>query len=85
MLVFPLAEVNEMARGKGVRLQRYKDGKLCDITVFEKKEGLSWLDPAGRTFTLPTSDLSDWIGQRAQAGRIAPKGFPRSNKFGLRA
>jgi topoisomerase-4 subunit A len=85
MLVFPLAEVNEMARGKGVRLQRYKDGKLCDITVFEKKEGLSWLDPAGRTFTIPTSDLSDWIGQRAQAGRIAPKGFPRSNKFGLRA
>jgi topoisomerase-4 subunit A len=83
MLVFPLAEVNEMVRGKGVRLQRYKDGSLSDIAVFEKKEGLSWLDPAGRTFTLPMSELKDWIGQRAQAGRLAPKGFPRSNKFGL--
>ena len=83
MLVFPLAEVNEMVRGKGVRLQRYKDGSLSDIAVFEKKEGLSWLDPAGRTFTLPMSELKDWIGQRAQAGRLAPKGFPRSNQFGL--
>jgi topoisomerase-4 subunit A len=83
MLVFPLAEVNEMVRGKGVRLQRYKDGSLSDIAVFEKKEGLSWLDPAGRTFTLPMSELKYWIGQRAQAGRLAPKGFPRSNKFGL--
>jgi topoisomerase-4 subunit A len=83
MLVFPLAEVNEMVRGKGVRLQRYKDGSLSDIAVFEKKEGLSWLDPAGRTFTLPMSELKDWIGQRAQAGRLAPKGFPRSNKVGL--
>ncbi len=69
MLVFPLDEVNEMARGKGV-------------SVFLRKEGLSWLDPAGRTFTLPTAELGDWLGQRAQAGRLAPKGFPRSNRFG---
>jgi len=82
MLIFPLEEVNEMARGKGVRLQRYKDGGLSDVRVFNKKEGLSWLDPAGRTFTLPMSELRDWVGERAQAGRMAPRGFPKSNKFG---
>jgi topoisomerase-4 subunit A len=82
MLIFPLEEVNEMSRGKGVRLQRYKDGNLSDVRVFNKKEGLSWLDPAGRTFTLPMSDLRDWVGERAQAGRMAPRGFPKSNKFG---
>jgi topoisomerase-4 subunit A len=82
VLVFPLADVNEMARGKGVRLQRYKDGGLSDIRVFRKDEGLTWLDPAGRTFTLPFSELRDWLGERAQAGRLAPRGFPKSNKFG---
>jgi len=82
MLVFPLEEVNEMGRGKGVILQRYKDGGLSDLRVFKKAEGLTWLDPAGRTFTLPMSELRDWLGQRAQAGRLAPRGFPKSNKFG---
>ena len=82
MLIFPLEEVNEMARGKGVRLQRYKDGGLSDVRVFEKAEGLSWLDAAGRVYTLPMADLRDWIGQRAQAGRLAPRGFPKSNRFG---
>jgi topoisomerase-4 subunit A len=82
MVVFPLAEVNEMARGKGVRLQRYKDGALSDVRVFKKGEGLTWLDPAGRTFTLPFAELRDWLGERAQAGRLAPRGFPKSNKFG---
>jgi topoisomerase-4 subunit A len=82
MLVFPLEEVNEMGRGKGVILQRYKDGGLSDVRVFRKAEGLSWLDPAARTFTLPMSELRDWLGQRAQAGRLAPRGFPKSNKFG---
>ncbi len=82
MLIFPLEEVNEMTRGKGVILQRYKDGSLSDLRVFKKSDGLSWLDPAGRTFTLPMAELRDWLGQRAQSGRLAPKGFPRSNKFG---
>jgi topoisomerase-4 subunit A len=82
MLIFPLEEVNEMARGKGVRLQRYKDGGLSDVRVFKKSEGLTWLDPAGRTFTLPFSELREWVGERAQAGRLAPRGFPKSNKFG---
>jgi topoisomerase-4 subunit A len=82
MLVFKLDELNEMTRGKGVILQRIKDGALADVRVFTKKEGLTWLDGAARTFTLSWSELSDWVGERAQAGRIAPKGFPRSNSFG---
>jgi topoisomerase-4 subunit A len=82
MLVFPLEEVPEMARGKGVRLQRFKDGNLSDLRVFKKADGLTWLDPAARTFTLPVTELKDWVGQRAQAGRLAPRGFPKSNKFG---
>jgi topoisomerase-4 subunit A len=82
MLVFPLDEVNEMTRGKGVILQRIKDAALSDVRVFRKKDGLTWVDAAGRTFTLAWGDLGEWTGQRAQAGRLAPKGFPRSNKFG---
>ncbi|PPD30713.1 MAG: DNA topoisomerase IV subunit A [Hyphomicrobium sp.] len=82
MLVFPLVELNEMTRGKGVILQRIKDGALSDVRVFKKSEGLTWLDSAGRTFTLPWTELKEWVGERAQAGRMAPKGFPRSNKFG---
>ena len=82
MLVFKLDEVNEMARGKGVILQRFKDGGLSDARVFAKKDGLTWLDSAGREFTLPWGELKEWVGERAQAGRLAPKGFPRSNKFG---
>ncbi len=82
MLVFKLDEVNEMTRGKGVILQRFKDGALSDVRVFKKSEGLTWLDSAEREFTLSWSELRDWVGERAQAGRLAPKGFPRSNKFG---
>ena len=82
MLVFKTDEVNEMARGKGVFLQRFKDGGLLDARVFKKADGLTWLDPAGRNFTLPWSEAKDWLGERAQAGRLVPKGFPRSNKFG---
>jgi topoisomerase-4 subunit A len=82
MLIFPVEEVNEMTRGKGTILQRFKDGGLSDLRVFKKSEGLTWLDPAGRTFTLPFAELRDWLGQRAQAGRLAPRGFPKSNKFG---
>ena len=56
MLVFPLEEVTEMPRGKGVRLQRYSEGGLSDVRVFKKDDGLTWLDPAGRTFTLPYAE-----------------------------
>ena len=82
MLVFPRDDLPEMARGKGVILQRFADGGLSDVRGFIKKDGLTWLDPAGRTFTLQWPELKEWSGQRAQAGRVAPKGFPRSNKFG---
>jgi topoisomerase IV subunit A len=82
LLVFPVEEVNEMARGKGVILQRFKEGGLSDVRVFKKSEGLTWRDGAGRTYTLTMSDLAEWLGHRAQAGRLAPKGFPRSNTFG---
>lgn len=79
VLVFPVLELPEMGRGKGVRLQKYKDGGLSDITTFYLADGLSWLDPAGRTRN--QTDLTDWIGKRASAGRMAPRGFPRNNKF----
>ena len=82
MVVFPLAQVPEMSRGRGVRLQRYKDGGLSDVKTFKAKEGITWIDAAERTFTLTLAELADWRGNRADAGRLAPKGFPRTNKFG---
>ena len=81
MLVFPLEQVPEMTRGRGVRLQRYKDGGLSDVKAFKVEEGLSWTDTAGRAFSLTLKELADWRGNRADAGRLAPKGFPRSNTF----
>ena len=82
MVIFPLDQVPEMARGRGVRLQRYKDGGLSDLKTFMAEQGLSWTDTAGRAFTLTLNELADWRGNRADAGRLAPKGFPRSNTFG---
>ena len=82
MLVFPLAQVPEMTRGKGVRLQRYKDGAISDAKVFPAAEGLSWTDSAGRVFQRSFEELLEWRGDRAQAGRMVPKGFPKSGRFG---
>ncbi len=82
MLIFPIEQAPEMTRGRGVRLQRYKDGGLSDIKTFEVEKGLSWADPAGRVFTQSLKELADWRGNRADAGRLAPKGFPKSNTFG---
>ncbi|MBI1169763.1 DNA topoisomerase 4 subunit A [bacterium] len=79
VLIFPLADLPEMTKGKGVRLQRYKDGGLSDAVTFVLARGLSWKDPAGRTRT--ETDLTEWIGARATAGRMAPRGFPRNNLF----
>jgi len=81
MLVFPLAEIPEMGRGKGVRLQKYKDGGVSDIRTFAIDQGLTWQDAADRTFTRSRDELAEWIGARASAGRMVPKGFPRSGKF----
>ena len=80
LLIFKRSEVPEMTRGKGVRLQKFKDGGLSDAVGFTLKEGLKWIDASGRTWSV--SDLKEWIGERAQAGRLPPKGFPKANKFG---
>jgi topoisomerase IV subunit A len=81
MVIFPIGQVPEMTRGRGVRLQRYKDGGLSDIRTFEVEKGLRWTDSAARVFNLSLKELSDWRGNRADAGRLAPKGFPKTNKF----
>ena len=73
LLVFPLTELPEMTRGKGLRLQRYRDGGLARAWTFALKEGLQWQDPAGRTRTV--TQLLEWQGHRAQAGRMAPRGL----------
>jgi topoisomerase-4 subunit A len=78
LLVFPVADLPEMGRGRGVRLQSYRDGGLSDIATFDLAAGLSWsLGERTRTET----DLAAWSGKRAQAGRLPPKGFPRTNRF----
>jgi len=79
LLVFPLSELPEMARGKGVMLQRYKDGGLSDIRCFTLGDGLSWR--SGERTRVQT-DLAEWLGHRAGTGRMPPAGFPRSNRFG---
>ena len=79
VLIFSIEELPELGRGKGVRLQKYKDGGLNDVTTFDLAAGLTWLDPAGRTRT--ETELAEWIAKRASAGRMAPRGFPRNNKF----
>ncbi|WP_062212251.1 DNA topoisomerase IV subunit A [Aureimonas sp. AU12] len=81
MVVFPLMQVPEMTRGKGVRLQRYKDGGLGDLKIFKLADGLVWTDTAGRVFNRTEADLMEWRGDRAQAGRLVPKGFPKSGRF----
>ena len=82
LIIFPLDQVPEMTRGKGVRLQKYKDGGAADARVFKKSEGLTWFDSSGRAFTRPMSELKEWFGTRAQAGRLPPTGFPRHGTFG---
>ena len=80
MVLFPLDQVPEMARGRGVRLQKYSSAKLSDVAVFEFKAGLTWKDSAGREQSMSGKELSDWRGNRADAGRLA-HGLPKSNKF----
>ncbi|MEN2494467.1 MAG: DNA topoisomerase 4 subunit A [Hyphomicrobiaceae bacterium hypho_1] len=82
LLVFALSEVNMMTRGKGVILQRLKGDALSDIRVFDSKYGLMWLNPEGQKTILTFKELENWFGLRAQAGKVVPKGFPSSNKFG---
>jgi topoisomerase-4 subunit A len=79
LLVFPLDQLPVMSRGKGVLLQRYRDGGLADARVFALADGLSW--PTAKGLRVIT-DLTAWLGKRGQAGRMAPHGFPRNNRFG---
>ncbi len=81
MVIFPLEQVPEMARGRGVRLQKYSGGKLSDVMTFTAKDGMTWKDSAGRDQSSTWKELTDWRGNRADAGRLA-HGFPKSNKFG---
>jgi topoisomerase-4 subunit A len=82
LLVFPLADLPELARGQGVMLQRYRDGGLSDALPFRLEDGLSWSlgGESGRTRT--ETDLTAWRAARGAAGRMPPVGFPRSNRFG---
>jgi topoisomerase-4 subunit A len=84
MVIFPLEQVPEMGRGSGVRLQRYKDGGLSDVTTFKAADGLTWIDSAGRVFTLSMKELAAWRGNRADAGRVRPDRFLTDNRFGRR-
>ncbi len=79
VLIFPLADLPEMGRGKGVRLQSYKEGGLRDAMTFSADAGLAWIDSAGRKHDWPT--WRDWLAKRASAGRLAPKGFPANRRF----
>ncbi|MFD2251356.1 topoisomerase-4 subunit A [Pseudochelatococcus lubricantis] len=81
LLVFPVVQLPEMARGRGVRLQRYGDGGISDARVFSIADGLTWTDASGRTWTVPEAEIRAWLGNRADGGRLPPKGFPRNNRF----
>ena len=81
LLIFALDQLPEMTRGRGVVIQRYKEGGLADVKVYTPAQGLVWRSGArSRTFT--KVELKDWIGKRAQAGRLPPTGSPRTSQFG---
>ena len=79
ILIFPVGELPEMPRGKGVKLQSYREGALRDATAFPEAEGAAWIDTAGRTHGW--AEWRDWLGKRAGAGKLAPRGFPASKRF----
>jgi topoisomerase-4 subunit A len=81
LLVFPLQQVPEMTRGSGVRLQKYKDGGIASLKCFAGPEGLTWTDSAGRQYVRSLTELTDWTGNRGDAGRLPPSGFPKTNRF----
>ncbi len=81
MLVFPLLELPQMSKGKGVILQKFKDGGLSDAKTFNLEKGLSYKYGSGSTIV---EDITPWIGKRASAGRLPPNGFPKSNRFNYR-
>ena len=78
LLIFPLNQIPEMRRGQGVALQKYKDGGLSDVKTFHAKDGLTW---ASGDRVRTETNITEWVGNRAGAGKLPPQGFPRSNKF----
>lgn len=82
LLVFPIEQVPTLSKGRGVRLQRYKDGGLADVKTFQSAEGLSWIDASGRRHVRTMDELAEWRGERATAGRTVPRGFPKNHRFG---
>jgi topoisomerase-4 subunit A len=82
LVIFPLDQVPEMARGRGVRLQRFKDGGLSDLKTFKAGDGLTWIDASGRVFNQTLKELAAWRGNRSDAGRVRPDRFLTNNKFG---
>jgi topoisomerase-4 subunit A len=82
LVIFALDQVPEMTRGRGVRLQRFKDGGLSDVKTFKAAEGLTWIDAGGRVFTQSMKELAAWRGNRGDAGRVRPERFLTNNKFG---
>ncbi len=81
LLLFPIEQVPTLSKGRGVRLQRFKDGGLSDIVTFDASEGLVWFDGGGRRHVRTLDQLAEYRGERASAGRMAPQGFPKSNSF----
>jgi len=81
MLIFPLVQIPQMSRGRGVRLQRYRDSGVAEICTFAQTTGLEWQDSAGRCFVRADNELVEWLGTRAGVGRMVPKGFPKNNAF----
>jgi topoisomerase-4 subunit A len=79
LLIFPITELPEMPRGKGVKLQSYREGGLRDAMVFGEGEGASWTTSDGRTRVWP--EWREWLGRRASAGKLVPKGFPATKRF----
>lgn len=81
MLIFSMSDIPLLKKGKGVKLQKYKDTNVSDVICFDDKLGLSWQDSAGRIFNKKFDELLDWRANRATSGRMAPRGFPSTNKF----
>jgi topoisomerase-4 subunit A len=79
LLIFPVADLPEMPRGKGVKLQAYREGGLRDAMAFAAEQGAGWIDAAGRNRDWP--EWREWLGRRAAAGKLAPKGFPATKRF----
>ena len=78
LLIFKIEEIPTMARGRGVTLQKYKDGQMSDMQIFKESEGFTYTRAGG---TKTETDLMTWLGHRGQVGKLAPFGFPKSNKF----